>query len=127
MTTVDVAGTLTLKVSQLLSFAAETLNVSDGSLQTRGYPTLRTGHYIAEPVYADLVRTALHLGYKVIPYECTDAPPPRQASDPTVAMNIREQGQAKNLKEPETEFLGFRSRDAATTRGICGNPITNCR
>src|SRR5207248_2697888 len=42
---------------------------------------------------------ALQREYKVIPYECIDAPPPRQASDPTVAMNIREQGQAKNLKE----------------------------
>jgi tetratricopeptide (TPR) repeat protein len=79
-------------------FAAETLLVGDEALQTRGYPTLKTGGYTAEPVYSDLVRTALSLGYKVTPYECEDSPSP-EPGNPVPAMNIREQGQAKNLKE----------------------------
>src|SRR4029450_7978201 len=74
------------------------LNFDDKTLQTRGYPTLKTGGYTAEPVYADLVRTALSLGYKVTPYECEDSPYP-QNDNPIEAMNVREQGQAKNLKE----------------------------
>lgn len=49
-------------------FAAETLK-KDPDLTERGYPTEMTGAYIQEPLYGDLVRTALRLGYKVIPYE----------------------------------------------------------
>ena len=79
-------------------FAAETLLAGDDTLQTRGYPTLKTGGYTAEPVYADLVRTALSLGYKVTPYECEDSLSP-QTDNPVPAMNVREQGQARNLKE----------------------------
>jgi hypothetical protein len=79
-------------------FAAETLNFDDKTLQTRGYPTLMTGGYTAEPVYADLVRTALSIGYTVTAYECEDSPS-QQTDNPVPAMNVREQGQAKNLKE----------------------------
>jgi hypothetical protein len=79
-------------------FAAETLSADDETLQTRGYPTLVTGLYTAEPQYADLVRTALRIGYEVTPYECDDSPS-QQTENPIPAMNIREQGQAKNLKE----------------------------
>jgi hypothetical protein len=79
-------------------FAAETLTVGDEALQTRGYPTLKTGGYTAEPVYADLIRTALKIGYKVTPYECEDSPS-SPTDDPVPAMKVREQGQARNLKE----------------------------
>lgn len=80
-------------------FCAETLSAHDEALQTRGYPTIQSGTYTAEPVYADLVRTALNLRYKVTPYECQDAPPQDHSGNPIPAMNIREQGQARNLKE----------------------------
>jgi hypothetical protein len=80
-------------------FAAETLSARDENLMTRGYPTLKTGVYTAEPVYADLVRTALQLGYKVVPYEYESATPPSQSDDPIAAQNAREGGQARNLKE----------------------------
>jgi len=53
-------------------FAAETLYRSDSGLQKRGYPTAASGFYMREPVYAEMVRTALKLGYKVIPYEADD-------------------------------------------------------
>src|SRR5882724_13647609 len=80
-------------------FAAETLSVSDKNLQTRGYPTRMTGTFTAEPVGADMVRTALNLGYKVTPYECIEGPDAHPAVDPIPGMNFREQGQARNLKE----------------------------
>jgi hypothetical protein len=50
-------------------FAAEALDVGDKTLESRGYPTLRTGGYLAEPMCGDLVRTALNLGFKIVPYE----------------------------------------------------------
>ncbi|GGA37990.1 hypothetical protein [Dyella nitratireducens] len=52
-------------------FAAETLSQKDTQLQTRGYPIDDSGFYTEEPVYAEMVRTALKLGYKVIAYEAT--------------------------------------------------------
>jgi hypothetical protein len=61
-------------------FAAETLSDGDAELARRGYPTLATGPYIGEPVYGDLVRTALRLGYVVVPYEADRAAPDRERS-----------------------------------------------
>jgi hypothetical protein len=66
-------------------FAAETLSHADTALQSRGYPVPRSGAYLGEPVFGDLVRTALQLGYTVVPYEARD---PRTG---------REQAQAQNL------------------------------
>jgi hypothetical protein len=70
-------------------FAAETLR-QDPGLVRRGYPTQETGWYIQEPLYGDLVRTALRLGYKVVPYEQEEVNP---GEDP----GIREREQARHL------------------------------
>lgn len=53
-------------------FAAETLYHADTGLQRRGYPIVSSGFYMREPVYAEMVRTALKLGYKVVAYEADD-------------------------------------------------------
>lgn len=66
-------------------FAAETLTEKDSDLNDRGYPTDATGTYTAEPIYGDLVRTALALGYEVVPYESVHF------------RGNRELGQATNL------------------------------
>jgi hypothetical protein len=50
-------------------FAAETLHESDALLDRRGYPTPQTGTYVDEPLYGDLVRVAIRLGYRLVPYE----------------------------------------------------------
>src|SRR5258708_7164866 len=71
----------------------QTLRSDDATLQTRGYPTLSTGYYTAEPVYADLIRIALTIGYKVTPYEI-EYSPFQQTDNPVPAMNVREQEQA---------------------------------
>ena len=68
-------------------FAAETLYQTDTGLQARGYPIPTSGFYTQEPICAEMVRTALKLGFKVISYEImTDA-----------GGNLRETEQAKNL------------------------------
>jgi hypothetical protein len=72
-------------------FAAETLR-QDPGLVRRGYPTKETGWYIQEPLYGDLVRTALRLGYKVVPYEQEEVNP---GQDP----GLREREQARHLVE----------------------------
>ncbi len=70
-------------------FATETLYETDTQLNERGYPTAQTGYYTGEPVYGHLIRTALRLGYRVVPYEVQGA----------TNSDEREQGQARNLIE----------------------------
>jgi hypothetical protein len=70
-------------------FAAETLYATDKDLAKRGYPTAKTGFYTMEPICAEMVRTALKLGFKVVAYE----------SEREGNGDIREYDQAKNLYE----------------------------
>jgi len=64
-------------------FAAESLSEYDRELATRGYPVKGSGPYVAEPLYAEIIRTALRLGFTVVPYESaatqTDAREEEQA------------------------------------------------
>ena len=68
-------------------FAAETINSRDIGLQSRGYPTDNSGFYTEEPIAAEMVRTALKLGYKVIGYDAL--------SD--VTGDARQAEQARNI------------------------------
>jgi hypothetical protein len=70
-------------------FAAETLYSTDTDLAKRGYPNAKTGFYTMEPICAEMVRTALKLGFKVVAYE----------SEREGNGDIREYDQAKNLYE----------------------------
>ena len=54
-------------------FAAETLYLSDKNLNKRGYPIAESGFYTNEPIYAEMVRTALRLGYTVVAYDAENA------------------------------------------------------
>lgn len=55
------------------TFAAETLYVGDKDLQKRGYAIAKSGFYVSEPIYGEMVRTALRLGYKVVAYDAENA------------------------------------------------------
>jgi len=68
-------------------FAAETLSRADTGLQARGYPVAQSGFYTEEPISAEMVRTALKLGFKVIAYE----------AGPDAVGDERETEQARNL------------------------------
>jgi hypothetical protein len=92
----NIALTRTLTVRLLKSlreegfnvFAVETLYRADiAALNKRGYPTAASGFYTREPIYAEMVRTALKLGYKVVAYE----------ADPDRSGDAREAQQAENL------------------------------
>jgi hypothetical protein len=60
----------------------------------RGYPVRSTGFYIMEPVFGELVREVLHLGYRPVAYEPVSLPP---LGDQTAQINAREAGQCRNL------------------------------
>ncbi|NCT68241.1 MAG: hypothetical protein GXC76_11470 [Rhodanobacteraceae bacterium] len=105
----SIAQTRTLTVQMLEklradgynTFAAETLYHDDKDLAKRGYPNSDTGFYTEEPIYAEMVRTALKLGYKVVAYEAE-----------SMAMgDAREREQARNLytrtfaQDPNTRLV----------------------
>lgn len=72
----------------------------DTELNTRNYPVQKTGYYTKDPQFGDLIRTALTLGFKVLPYEETT----------NVNGKQREIAQAKNIQkiiesDPKAKFL----------------------
>ncbi len=71
------------------TFAVETLYGTDAGLASRGYPTATSGFYTREPVYAEMVRTALKLGYTVVAYEADDS----------ARGGARERDQARKLNQ----------------------------
>lgn len=76
-----------LKAAGFTHFAAEALHDVDPDLAKRGYPTPASGsQYLHEPLYGEIVRQALKLGFVVVPYESDAA-----------TMAEREAGQARQL------------------------------
>ena len=74
----------------------------DPNLNKRKYPIQKTGYYIKDPQFGDLVRMALQIGYNVFPYE------PEHIVGNTAKQ--REIGQAKNIQKiidskPNEKFL----------------------
>lgn len=68
-------------------FAAEALDEKDTDLTRRGYPLAASGsEYVREPLYGDMVREAIRLGFVIVPYESFDK-----------VQQVRETGQATNL------------------------------
>jgi len=69
-------------------FAAEALDERDDSAARLGYPVTTSGsEYLHEPVYGEIVREALRLGYVIVAYDDTSGGTPQQ----------RENRQAENL------------------------------
>ncbi|WP_329740975.1 hypothetical protein [Dyella sp. A6] len=69
-------------------FAAEALVDTDPGLQKRGYPVRSSGtEYLHEPIYGEIVREAIRLGFTIVPYDI----------EHQVAEQARETGQAENL------------------------------
>ncbi|WP_199100253.1 hypothetical protein [Dyella sp. ASV21] len=76
-----------LRAEGFTYFAAEALNNNDSDLMKRGYPTPNSGsEYLHEPLYGDIIREAIRLGFHIVSYE-SDAD----------ALADREAGQANML------------------------------
>jgi hypothetical protein len=68
-------------------FAVEALSDKDPDLAKRGYPIVSSGsEYMHEPLYGEIIREALRLGFKLVPYDI-------DATD----TESREKGQAENI------------------------------
>jgi len=95
-------------------FAAEALSENDPDLAKRGYPVSKSGtEYLRDPVYGDIVREAIRLGYIIVPY------------DNGLTGQARENGQAETLyrkvfaKDPHARLFvhaGYAHVDKAAGR-----------
>ncbi len=98
-------------------FAAETLFAKDSLMNERRTVLLgETGFYCDEPVFGDLLRTALNIGYTLVPYEADGWGVDRERNE---ADNL-----IKNIldKDPEAKFLLFGGMGHITDRFLCSNP-----
>ena len=92
-------------------FAAETLFAKDSLVNERRTVLLgETGFYSDEPVFGDLLRTALNMGYTLVPYESDGWGVDRERNE---ADNL-----TKNIldKDPEAKFLVFGGMGHITDR-----------
>jgi tetratricopeptide (TPR) repeat protein len=96
-------------------FAAETLSNTDTGLQARGYPTDNSGFYTEEPIYAEMVRTALKLGFKVIAYE---ADPDARSTDERETEQARHLYQQVFEKDPNARLVVNAGYDHIVKSGV---------
>jgi hypothetical protein len=75
--------------------ALETLSHTDDSLMIRKYPRMNSGYYTKDPVFGNMLREAIRLGYEVIPYEAA----PQNLSN----SNERDKQQAENIYKSTLE------------------------
>ncbi len=68
--------------------AIETLYWSDTLINKRKYPISTTGYYSREPYFANFIRSAINMGFTIIPYE---------QKENSREINKREENQANNL------------------------------
>lgn len=62
-----------LRAQGFTHFAAESLYTAQTDSLKRGYSGAKSGFYVNEPIYGEMVRAAVRLGYKVIAYDAEDA------------------------------------------------------
>ena len=101
-------------------FAVEALSDKDDQLMQRGYPVKDSGtEYLHEPAYGDILRSAIKLGFTLVPYDAD-----------TGTMQDREAGQANNLyrevfaRDPHARLFvhaGYAHIDKA--KGRLGNTV----
>lgn len=70
--------------------AVEGLDERDHELGVRGYPIQASGTYLREPLYGEIVRHALKLGYVVVPYESAQAGADAETREEDQAQHIVE-------------------------------------
>lgn len=96
--------------------AVETLSY-DSSWLKNGYPVLKTGTYSKDPVFAEMLRRALNIGYILVPYDLNKVPDEYQTMNSMQRQVFREEMQAKNIinnilkKDPGAKILVHGGRD----------------
>jgi hypothetical protein len=103
---------IALRAEGFTHLAGETFSESVGELRAGDAVSFRHGWYIADPAYAEAVRQALDLGYRLIAYEQREDQRSGALSLSDAATLTREQVQADNLQaamaaDPDMRVLVF--------------------
>ena len=100
-------------------FAAEALVDTDPNLEKRGYPTKASGtEYLQEPLYGEIVREAIRLGFTIVPYDI-DSNVSTQARDTEQADNLYRKVFARDPQARLFVLAGYAHIDKA--KGRLGN------
>lgn len=92
-------------------FAAEALTEDGKTLAQRGYPLVSSGtEYLHEPLYGEIVREAIRLGYTLVPYDPTDPAPDRDLAQ---AENLYQRVFAHNPSARLFALVGYAHLDKA--------------
>jgi len=98
--------------------AVETLRADDTELNKRGYPTQKSGSYTSDPVFGDVIRQAIRIGFKTVAYEAEQRCP--KPEDFVACQNYREVAQAQNIydrilkNDPKAKILIHAGRGHAS-------------
>lgn len=92
-------------------FAAEALTENGARLAQRGYPVAASGtEYLHEPIYGEIVREAIRLGYTLVPYDPTGNSTDRDADQ---ATNLYDRVFARDPKARLFVLAGYAHIDKA--------------
>lgn len=96
-------------------FAAEALGENDPGLMRRGYPVKTSGsEYLREPVYGEIVREAIRLGFILVPYDNSILDP--QARDAAQAETLFQKVFARDPHARLFVHAGYAHIDKASGR-----------
>lgn len=80
-------------------FGAETFSRDLAESMKDGAPSLKTGVYTLDPIFADLARQAVVVGYQLFDFEQRPDQRPSGSVDRIARTTAREQAQAENIKK----------------------------
>ncbi len=111
----------------------EAFDRKDLELTTRKYPVLSSGYYLKEPIYGDLVRQAMAMGFELISYDSN----PKQihkamnilkrkeqyADEAVLKQTAKDWSRALNItriykKDPDAKIIVFTSRGSVREKQI---------
>lgn len=111
----------------------------EDDINERGFPLQTSGFYTCEPMFGNLLRTALQLGFKLVPYDCYKEPcktvaqrEEHQAT--TIYETLKKYPQAKALvfaghghinKDPEKNRMAYRFKVLSGIDPFCIDQAVN--
>jgi hypothetical protein len=111
----------------------------EDGIDERGFPLQTSGFYTSEPMFGNLLRKAIQLGFKLIPYDCYEAPcntvPEReQHQATTIYETLKNNPQVKAIvfaghghinKDPEKNWMAHRFKTLSGIDPFCINQSIN--
>lgn len=127
----------TLKAAGFTYLFMEGLREDD--INERGFPLQTSGFYTCEPMFGNLIRKAIQLGFKLIPYDCYHIPcngvaEREQHQATTIYETLKKNPQAKAIvfaghghinKDSESNWMAHRFKTLSGIDPFCINQAIN--